>query len=127
MPRKSKNVVSINHNAHRPPLTPPRFLRADEQTVFVELAAMNAHLTQTHAPLLALYAQGILKSSTLSRETDLKSWETCARVTVALGRSLRLTPRSSSRPEKVEIQNARQRASESAQELRNFRLADDED
>jgi hypothetical protein len=129
MPRKSadsNNAIRVA-TTQRPPLIPPKFLTSAERTIFIELAAQNQHLTPTHAPLLALYAQGVLKTSQMSREADINAWTKVGRMSLALARSLRLTVQSSTRPEKVSGQRRDQQQRELAQQMRNYRADDDDD
>ena len=69
--------------------------------MFADLAAHNRHLTATDAPLLAGYVQAVGKMHRLAKKSDVAEWERAARVALALGRSLRLTPQSTTDPQSI--------------------------
>jgi hypothetical protein len=85
-------------------LTAPAFLKTDEKTLFIELAALNAHLTASDTPMLAAYVQAITKTHRLAWQKDVAAWERCARVAMAMARSLRLTAISGTHPERLSRQ-----------------------
>jgi hypothetical protein len=82
-------------------LIPPAFLKSDERSMFMALAAQDRHLTRTDEPLLATYVQAIGKTSRLAQHKDVGPWERAARVLIALARSLRLTPQSTTDPQAI--------------------------
>jgi hypothetical protein len=108
--RKSfaSTIVPLDVTGSRPKLSPPSILSTVEQTLFTELANGNPHLAAPDAALLAGYVQALNRMHCLAKKTDIISWEKAARVAMALGRSLRLTPQSTVRPETVGRQRADQ-------------------
>jgi hypothetical protein len=101
-------------------------LRGEAKALFTQLSAMNPHLNESHAPLLGLYATALVKTTDLEPLDDPRLYERITRTTIALARALRLTPQSSTRPERIETQQAKREASSAAQELRNFRASDED-
>ena len=85
----------------RPRLTPPKFLTVSERAIFVETATQHPHLKSGDTMILAAYAQASTRSFKLSKKDDTKAWEVAVRAMLALARSLRLTPISSTRPESL--------------------------
>jgi hypothetical protein len=103
MPRKSgaAKLIALTTTGTRQRLMPPPFLLTDEKSLFVELAARNAHLTPTDTPMLAAYCQAIVKTHHLAQGDDVGSWEKAGRLAMALARTLRLAPISGTHPERL--------------------------
>jgi hypothetical protein len=101
--RKSSasTIIPLDVTGARPKLSPPSILSTVERTLFTELANGNQHLTAPDAALLAGYVQALNKMQRLAKKSDIAAWEKATRVALALGRSLRLTPQSTVRPETV--------------------------
>ena len=95
------SIVPIDAKSTRSRPTAPSSLTKAEAATFNELAAVNRHLTQTDAPLLAAFAQAVAKASKLAKAQDVQSWERACRVMLALARSLRLTPQSTTDPQAI--------------------------
>src|SRR5258705_12973905 len=79
----------------RPRLTAPKTLTASERAIFNETAAQHSHLKPGDAMGLAAFAQASVRSFKLVKKDDTKAWEQAVRAILALARSLRLTPISS--------------------------------
>ena len=129
MPRKSAADTEVVRLATNPrsPITPPKFLRADERALFAALAAQNEHLKPTDASILALYSQAVMRTSKLARGDGISDWEKSARATLALARSLRLTAQSSTHPDTLSRQRRDQHRSVLAEKMRNYRAPDTDD
>ncbi len=106
MPRKSSAApfIPLPSTGSRSRLTAPEFLKTDERALFNELATLNAHLTPSDTAMLAAYCQAIGKTHRLARQKDIAPWEKCARVAMAMARSLRLTAISGTHPERLSRQ-----------------------
>jgi hypothetical protein len=94
-------VVKLAATGTASRLTPPSFLATGERLLFAEIASANPHLTVTDASVLAIYVQATAKTAKLGKKSDVSAWEKAARLTMALARSLRLTPQSSIEPRTV--------------------------
>ena len=66
--------------------------------MFTEWAAANPHLTASDAPMLAAFAQAASKTHKAGRQKDISAFERAARLMMALGRTLRLTPQATTHP-----------------------------
>lgn len=101
--RKSSaaNVISLATTGASSRLKPPPSLSTAESSLFVELALANVHLTISDVPILAAYAQAATKVLKLGRQKDVGQWEKVVRLTMALARTLRLTPQSCIEPRTV--------------------------
>lgn len=86
------------------------------------LAAANRHLTVTDGPLLAVYVQAVTRTHRLGRGKDVGGWEKSARLAMALARSLRLTPQSTTDPQTI----GRRRKDDPPPQLWAQELEDDE-
>ena len=98
--RKSlaSTVVQLATTEARPRLTAPAFLTASEASMFNAWAAANPHLTASDAPMLAAFAQAASKTHKAGRQKDISAFERAARLMMALGRTLRLTPQATTHP-----------------------------
>jgi uncharacterized protein len=97
--KSSLNVVALNPTATRPRLTAPSMLTKAEAKLFVETVAANRHLRAADTAMLAAYAQAMIKTFRLARQSDTASWEKSARVAMALATKLRITAQSQVHPE----------------------------
>jgi predicted nucleic acid-binding protein len=68
-------------------------LSREERTYFDHIARANLHLKQLDAPLLMLFAASVVRAMKKRRESD-ETFEKEVRAALALARSLRLTPQS---------------------------------
>jgi hypothetical protein len=97
--KSSLNVVTLDVTSTRSRLTAPSLLTKAEAKFFVEVAAVNPHLRPADAPLLAAFAQAMVKTYRLARQSDISAWEKSARVAMALATKLRITAQSQVHPE----------------------------
>lgn len=98
--RKSHfNAVSLDVTTARPRLIAPANLTKTEAALFAELAATNPHLKAGDKPLLAIYAQGLIKVQKLARQADTAAWEKAVRACLSMATKLRITPQSTAHPE----------------------------
>jgi hypothetical protein len=97
--KSSLNVVTLDVSTTRSRLTAPSVLTKAEAKFFVEAAAANPHLRPADAPLLAAYAQAMVKTYRMARQSDTASWEKSARVAMALATKLRITAQAQVHPE----------------------------
>jgi hypothetical protein len=74
-------------------------LTASEKQIFIETAAAYPHLKNGDATILAAFAQASARSFRLAKKEDTAAWEKAVRTMLALARSLRLTPISTTRAE----------------------------
>jgi hypothetical protein len=77
------DVVPLDAITTRPKLTAPKLLTKLEQNLFNDTAALNPHLRPADTALLAAYAQAMVKTYRLARQSDavaVVSWEKSARV-----------------------------------------------
>ena len=97
--RRSPNANIVALPTPRSRLTAPKTLTASERAIFNETAAQHPHLKPGDAMVLAAFVQASVRSFKLSKKDDTKGWEQATRAMLALARSLRLTPISSTRAE----------------------------
>ena len=97
----TSNIVALAPTGTRSRLTPPAFLSTVEVTMFADLAAHNRHLTSTDVALLAGYVQALGKMHKMAKKSEIADWERAARVALALGTKLRLTPQSTTDPQTI--------------------------
>jgi hypothetical protein len=98
--RKSNaaNVVPLPATPSQTVLSPiGPSLSKDERVIFDHVARCHSHLKPIDAPILMLYAAAVVRAMKARRQDD-GTFEKEARATLALGRSLRLTPQSTSQP-----------------------------
>jgi hypothetical protein len=99
MPRPSAaslNIVPIGVSPAQSP-TPLGSLSKAERKVFDHAVATNGHLKRADIPMLELYATAHCRAVAKKRKGG-QEWEREARVTMALGRSLRLTVQATTEP-----------------------------
>jgi hypothetical protein len=97
--RPTLTVVPIELTGARPRLTAPALLTKPEAALFAEVAAANPHLRPADGALLAAYAQALVKTYKLARQSDTAAWERTARVALALATKLRITAQAQVHPE----------------------------
>jgi len=95
-------VLRLAPTRRRPRLIPPAPLTKAEQAIFDLVASENPHLAATDTPLLASYAQAVVKTMKLARKGDaVGDWEKSARVMAMLATKLRVSPQSSTDPQAI--------------------------
>jgi hypothetical protein len=77
--KSSLNVIALDATTTRPKLTAPKLLTKAEAQLFKETAAVNPHLRLADKALLAAYAQAMVKTYRLARQSDTSAWEKSAR------------------------------------------------
>jgi hypothetical protein len=97
--KPSLTVVANQLIGARPRLIAPAILTKPEAALFAETAAANPHLRPADGALLAAYAQALVKTYKLARQSDTAAWERTARVALTLATKLRITTQSQVHPE----------------------------
>lgn len=129
MKRKSSdsNIIRMPITARRPKLSPPKCLTKAEASLFTELLEEAPYLAN-YRDTTILYVQSLTRAQKLCRSGSVQESDKAIRLTMALARSLRLTPQSVDR-RTLERQRAKQalHADDAHKHLRDFRVDDDED
>jgi len=95
------NIVPIDASRSRPKLNPIGMLSKDERRVFDHVARENPHLKPADVPMLELYVMAHCRTVAANKRKDAEAWEREARVTMALGTKLRITPQATQDPRRV--------------------------
>jgi hypothetical protein len=98
--RKSSaaNIVPLPATSPRTVLTPVGLpLTKEERLYFDHVARSHHHLKPIDVPVLMLFAASIVRAMKARRQDD-ETFEKEARAALALARSLRLTPQSTTEP-----------------------------
>ena len=103
----ASNVLPLNASQPRPKLTPIGPLTKGERRVFDHTARENAHLKRADIPMLELYATAYCRAVANKRK-GAQAWEREARVMMALGTKLRLTPQATTEPRTAARRRAEQ-------------------
>jgi hypothetical protein len=117
MPRVSANalnVVQLDASKSRPKITPIGSLTRNERRVFDHTVRENGHLKRADIPMLELFAIACCRTAAAKHIKGVKgtqAWEREARTALALGRSLRVTPQSTTEPKTAARRRAEQAAS----------------
>jgi hypothetical protein len=74
-------------------------LTKSEQSIFSETAQAFPHLGRADIQLLASFAVATAMAQRLKKGNDVANWERAVRTQLAVGRSLRLTQQSRTKPE----------------------------
>jgi hypothetical protein len=122
-----RNVVPLRGNARRSPLTPPAMLTKSERLLFIEIVSTNPHLVDADGPIVAAYSQAMVKTYRLAKKPDfIAEWEKAGRLTLALARSLRLTPQAAIDPQALG-RHRRDQADPGGPAMRDQNHLDDDD
>jgi len=101
------SVLPLGGSRSRPKLTPIGSLTKNERRAFDHTARQNPHLAPADIPMLELYSMAYCRAVAAKRKGP-QVWEREARVVMALGTKLRLTPQATTEPRTAARRRAEQ-------------------